>query len=365
MAQTNKFWNVKTDGQKSRIDLFGYVGGSKDWNFGFNEEDFLNEIRDIPAENNLEIFLNSTGGDVNTALSVYELIKNHKGQVTIRISGVAMSAATIISSAPNAKVIMPKGSLMMIHKVSTGMTGNADEFRKIAETLDVYENNVLEIYAEKTGKTVDEIRPFVDAETYFTASEAVEFGLADEMDENETVKNEAVGNVVMVNGLAVDADIFKNAPKGFINKADVHNAPANHNQANKEEKTMTLEQLKAEHPELVEAIRNEAMNEGIAKERTRIQEIENLGLTGHDELVNSAKFENCMTAEKLAVEAWKAEKTRNAGRINARIEDAAELNGVTANAGNEGVIPGEEQKNKADADREAFIAAGRKAFFNK
>ena len=288
METNKKFWNVKTDGQKSRIDLFGYVGGSKEWNYGFNEEDFLNEIRDIPAENELEIYLNSTGGNVDTALSVYELIKDHKGQVTIRISGVAMSAATIISSAPNAKVIMPKGSLMMIHKVSTGMSGNADEFRKIAETLEVYENNVLEIYAEKTGKTVEEIRPFVDKETYFTAAQAVEFGLADEMDESTEVKNFKTGNIVNVNGLKVDAKLFAHAPEGLLNKAEVQTAPANHDQANKEEKTMTLEELKAEHPELVEAIRNEALNEGITNERTRIQEIYSLGVTGHDELVADA-----------------------------------------------------------------------------
>lgn len=362
----NKFWNVKTDGNKSHIDLFGFVGGSKEWNWGFNEEDFLKEIREIPEDNALEISINSFGGSVYTALSIYSLLKAHKGEITFRIDGAAMSAATIITSVPNAKVIMPNGSMMMIHKVSTYVEGNTDDLRKTADDMEQLENNILNIYSEKTGKPVDEIKPLVDAETYFTAEQAVEFGLADELDESKSVENRMVGDKVMLNGLAADAKLFVRMPDGFINKADVPQpAPANQKQANKEEKPMTLDELKAEHPELVDAIRNEALNEGAEKERLRIKAIEEIAVAGHEELVQSAKFEKPMTDAELAVAILKADKVKNAERVQDRANDAAELNDVTATAGNTGVIPGAEAKAAEEKEKSEIVATAAKAFANK
>lgn len=363
-----KFWNVKNDGNKSRIDLFGYVGGSKEYNFGFNEEDFLKEFRTIPAENSLEISINSFGGSVFTALSIYSLLKSHKGELTIRIDGAAMSAATIISSVPNGKVIMPKGSMMMIHKVSSIADGNADDFRKVAEELDKIEGNLLDIYAEKTGKSVEDIKPFVDAETYFTAEEAVEFGLADELDDTKTVQNTMTGNAVMMNGLEVSAKFFERAPKELFNHAG--NSANFNNTKQKEDQPMTIEQLKADYPELVEAIRNEAITEGVKNERARIKAIEDIAMPGFENLVEQAKFESGKTAENLAMEICKAQKEKEAAKIKdqikAREDEAKELEGVVP-VGNEGII---EPKNangknsklmtreeKIKAEKEKFAAA--------
>lgn len=360
MQTNNKFWNVKTDGEKSHIDLFGYVGGSKEWNWGFNEEDFLKEIREIPADNALEISINSFGGSVYTALSIYSLLKAHKGEVTFRVDGAAMSAATIITSVPNAKVIVPQGSMMMIHKVSSYVEGNTDDFRKAADDMEKLEGDILNIYAEKTGKTVDEIKPLVDAETYFTAAEAVEFGLADETDASKTVENYQSGDKVMLNGLEVSAKVFERAPKGFINHADAQPAPAIQTQANKEEKPMTLENLKAEHPELVDAIRNEALNEGAEKERARIQAIEEIAVAGHEDLVQSAKFEQPITAEQLAVAILKADKAKNAARFNDTVADAQEITAAVNADGNNGVEP--TAAKPAKKSREEQIAEEKEKF---
>lgn len=369
MEMTNKFWNVKTEGNISNIDLFGYVGGSKEGGFfvpeGFNEKEFLDELRAIPADNALEISINSFGGSVYTALSIYTLLKNHKGAITFRVDGAAMSAATIITSVPGAKVIMPQGAMMMIHKVSSIAAGNSDDFRKAADDMEKLENNIIDIYVAKTGKTADEIQPLVDAETYFTAAEAVEFGLADELDESKTVENKMDGDIVMVNGLKVDAKFFKHAPKGFINRAETPKVSAIHTQANKEEKTMTLEQLKAEHPDIVDAIRNEALQEGAAAERTRIQEIEALGCTGHEDLIHAAKFENFQSAPEVAVAVLKAENERKKSIQQSRVDDAAELNGITAAAGNEGLVPNAEKKAQEEAEMKAIIEAGAKGFARK
>ena len=367
----NNFWNVKTDGQKSHIDLFGYVGGSKEWNDGFNEEDFLKELRAIPADNSLEISVNSFGGSVYTALAIHMLLKAHKGEITFRVDGVAMSAMTIITSVPGAKVIMPKGSMMMIHKVSSIVMGNVDDFRKAADDMEKLENDILNIYAAKTGKTVDEIKPLVDAETYFFADEAVEFGLADETDETKTVENKKDGNVVMVNGHSMDAKFFEHAPDGFINKADAPTAPAQ-TQANKEDNQMTLEQLKAEHPDIVDALRNElaaecrneAMKEGAEAERTRIMAIHALGITGHDDLVADA-INNGKTDGELAVAVMKAQKAQKEQIGNDLADDAKNLAGVVNTPGNEGVMPGAEQAAADEKERKEMIATAAGAFAKK
>lgn len=353
---TNKFWNVKTDGKKSRIDLFGYVGGSKEYNLGFNEEDFLKEIRAVPEDNELEVSVNSFGGSVFTGLSIYTLLSNHKGALTIRVDGVAMSAATIITSAPNAKVIMPRGSMMMIHKVSTAVAGNADEMRRAADDLDKIEQNILDIYAKKTKKKCEEIKPFVDAETYFTAEEAAAFGLADEIDEGATIENKFVGDAVMVNGVEMSAKLFEHAPKNFLDKRE---KPAENNSRKKEENSsMDIEKLKAEYPELIAEIRNEAKNEGVSEERARIKAIEEIAVVGYEDMANDAKFVNACTAEQLAVAMWKKEKARKQTMIQDRAEEAKELEGLH-NAGNEGI---ELNKPEAKKSREEQIAEEKAAF---
>ncbi len=363
-----QFWNVKTDGQKSRIDLFGYVGGSKEWNEGFNEKDFLDEFRAIPETNDLEISINSFGGSVYTALSIYALLKAHKGQITFRIDGTAMSAATIITSVPNARVVMPKGSMMMIHKVSSIAVGNVDDMRKMADDMEKLEENIIAIYAEKTGKDVDVIREKVNAETYFTAQEAVKFGLADEIDEQIEVENKACGEFVMCNGLQFDAKHFAHIPEDFL-KAEMPQASAQIEET-EEEIPMDFETVKAEFAEQIEAIRVEAMEkarlegieQGIAQERARIQAIEEVAVQGHEDLVAQAKFETGMTAEALAVAILKAEKVKAQKSLADRALDSEQaFAGLQAPVAVE-AIPGAEKAMQEQAERESVIKAGAKAF---
>lgn len=362
----NKFWNVKTDGQNSNIDLFGFVGGSKEYNDGFNEEDFLKEIRSIPAKNKLNIAINSFGGSVFTALSIYAILKEHKGAITFRIDGVAMSAATIITSVPNAKVIIPKGAMMMIHKVSSVAMGTADDMKKAADDMEKLEDNIIAIYAEKTGKDVKEIKAKVNAETYFTAEEAVEFGLADEIDNEKSVVNSLNGSILYANGYEMDAKFFANAPEGFFKlpETDAENEASEIN-SKEGDTTMTLEELKANCPELVEIIRNEAIAEGVMNERERIKAIEEIAIAGHEELVNNAKFDTAMTAEQLAVAILKANKAKNDAIKADREADAEAVNEVATDDGNTGVMPDAEQQAKNDAERKEFIAAAVAGFNNR
>ncbi|MGN0885794.1 MAG: head maturation protease, ClpP-related [Candidatus Spyradenecus sp.] len=362
MSNKGYKFTAEADPQKAaRLDLFGEVGGGF-WSEGFDASTFKAAMGVVGETQPLDIYINSNGGSVFAAIAIYNLIARHKGAVTIRVAGMAASAATIITSAPNAKVIMPLGSMMLVHPVRVSadlMT--PEELKKAAENLEKVRASVIEIYKKKTCKGEDELLDLMSTESYLTPTEAVALGFADEVDEFTEVENTALGDIVMVNGLKVSAQLFAHAPKGFINYADKPKASAEQTPT-KEVKIMTLEMLKAEHPEIVEAIRNEAVKEGIAQERARIQAIEEIAVEGHDEMVQAAKFgEQTMTAEQLAVAMLKADKVRKATALANRIEDAKALNGVVP-TGNTGIDPKGEAKAREAAERAEFIKAATRGY---
>ena len=354
MKTEKKFWNLtKNESGSYSLDLFGYVGGSKEWGDGFNESDFVKEFRQIPSDAAIRISINSPGGSVFTALSIVSILGEHKAPVTIRVSGLAASAATIITSTPRARVIMPRGSMMMIHRVSSMTDGTAEDMRKAAETIEKIEDQLVDLYMRKTGRSEKEIRDAMSVDTWLSAEEAKAFGLADEVDESAEVTNSVQGDSVDVNGLKVSKSIFGNSFGRFFTAAARPVTAA----VVKEDPIMDLEKLKAEYPDLVSAIRNEALAEGRKLERDRLAAIEDVALPGYSDMVAAAKADETMTAEKLAINIVKAEKARaKKADIDAKA-DAKELEGVELDVGNQGVLKNEENEVKQVALNAAIAAA--------
>lgn len=360
MDPVKKFWNVSRSATgRYLIDLFGYVGGSKDgWLVeGFNENEFLDEFRQIPVDAPIDLTINSTGGLVYTALSIYSILSAHPAPITIRVNGVAMSAATIITSLPNAHVVMPLGSIMMIHRVSSGAVGNADEIKKEAEITQKIEDQLIDIYAKKTGRDEKEVRKAVEAETWLTAQEAVEFGLADEVDEAVTVTNSREGGVTMVNGLEIPQGMLAKVPSRFF--AAAPKVPA---AIQSKEDPMDLEKLKAEHPDLVQQIRQEAMEEGRKAERERINALEDLAMPGFANLLSEAKADSSITPEAFAVKIVKAQKALQKKSADDAADDAKGLETVLQD-GNQGLQ--EQQEVENEAEMAAVIEAGKRGFRNR
>lgn len=354
-----------------KIDLYGYVGGSGDGFIkGFNSSEFVKEFRKIDSSRPIDISINSFGGQVYTGLSIYNLLKTHKGKINIRVDGAAMSAATIITSVPNATVTMPLGAMMMIHRMSVFADGNADDLRKAADELVHLEENVIDIYAQKCGKDRDEIRKKINAESFFTAKEAVEFGLADAVDETSQVKNIKSPTGCFINGLPVDSKYFEHAPADFFTA--VAQAPAeNTNPPPKKETKMDLAQLKAEFPDLVASLQAEAVQQGVENEKKRIHALEELALAGHSDLLEQAKADSSITPEMFAVQLVKAEKAKKAKIQNSIAEDAADLKNVQVdpNLGFETADAKAQQNKQAEnendeQEREALVKAAA-AQFNK
>lgn len=354
MKTEKKFWNLaKNERGSYSLDLFGDVGGSQEWGDGFNESDFIKDFRQIPADAAIELTINSRGGSVFTALSIVSVLGEHKAPVTIRVNGLAASAATIITSTPGAKVIMPRGSMMMIHRVSSWADGTAEDMKKAAETIEKIEDQLVDLYMRKTGRSEKEIRDAMLVDTWFSAEEAKAFGLADEVDESTEITNSVQDDSVDVNGLKVPKSIFGNSFGRFFAAAARPVTAA----VVKEDPKMDLEKLKAEYPDLVSAIRNEALAEGRKLERERLAAIEDVAMPGYSDLVAAAKADETMTAEKLAINIVKAEKAR-AKQADLDVKaDAKELEAVALDVGNEGVSKNEENEAKQVAINAAIAAA--------
>lgn len=124
--------------------------------------------------------INSPGGSVDEGAAIYNAIKRHSGGVDVAIDGLAASIAGYIAMAGE-KITIAANARMMIHDPWTMAIGNAAALRKAASTLDVYTSSMVPAYAERSGKSEEEIRKIMNDETWYTALDAVAEGFADEV----------------------------------------------------------------------------------------------------------------------------------------------------------------------------------------
>lgn len=134
---------------------------------------------DLYAESgDVTVWLNSPGGDCVAAAQIYNMLKEYPGNVTVKIDGIAASAASLIAMAGN-EVLMSPVSMMMIHNPLTMAFGNADEMKKTAEMLDEVKDSIINAYELKTGLSRSKLSHLMDNETWMNAVKAVELGFAD------------------------------------------------------------------------------------------------------------------------------------------------------------------------------------------
>jgi len=149
----------------------------------------------LPKDNSeVEVSINSGGGDVFAGSEIFTALKEYKGNVTVKIVGLAASAASVIAMAADKVLISPTAQLM-IHNVSTSVGGDYRTFEHTAEILKSANQSIANAYKQRTGKSDEELKSLMDAETWFNAQTAVEHGFADEiMFENESFGGTLVAN---------------------------------------------------------------------------------------------------------------------------------------------------------------------------
>lgn len=186
-----KFWELKQAVEPDILELYIYGDVEGDyfdwWTWETVESEtsanhFRNELAKYPDVKQINIYINSYGGSVFEGTAIYSQLKRHSAQKTVYIDGFACSVASVIAMAGD-KVIMPRNTMMMIHNAWNIAVGNSTQLRKAADDLDVIMEGNRQAYLEKSnGKITEEkLIELLEAETWLTAEQCVEYGLADEL----------------------------------------------------------------------------------------------------------------------------------------------------------------------------------------
>lgn len=132
------------------------------------------------GDGDITVWINSPGGDCVAAAQIYNMLSAYKGNVTIKIDGIAASAASVIAMAGNT-VLMSPVSMMMIHNPATIAFGDHNEFAKAIEMLDEVKESIINAYVIKTGLSRTKLSHLMDSETWMNANKAIELGFADDV----------------------------------------------------------------------------------------------------------------------------------------------------------------------------------------
>lgn len=181
---TNKSWyniNNLATGQ-AELAIYDDIGG-----FGINAQQMIGDLEGIEGQD-LTLRMNTRGGDVFEGIAIYSALKRRSGKVTCMVDSLAASIGSVIAMAAD-EVVMAKPAKMMIHDAHGGIAGNAADVRKFVDLLDNTSETIASIYAERTGGSQRDWRDRMREETWFTADEAVDAGLADRVAEESRIKS--------------------------------------------------------------------------------------------------------------------------------------------------------------------------------
>lgn len=185
-------------------DLFGIENASPE------------KIRDALKEadgSDVDIFINSGGGSVFAGSEIYSAIQRYKGNVTIHVTGLAASAASVVACA--GKCLMSATAQMMVHNVSSYGSGDYKNFDKMSEILKKANEAIAAAYVQKSGMSMQDALELMDVETWLTAKDALEYGLIDGIEENQNANNSAESNDLTPSLAASTATML---PREVLNK---------------------------------------------------------------------------------------------------------------------------------------------------
>lgn len=341
---------MQAGSDRAEIMVYGQIVSYK-WNekspdvTATDFDKMLKEARDNGAKK-LHIRINSPGGAVWQAVAMRTMLMTSGfDEITVAVEGICASAATLLCCLPNVKATIAEGSEFMIHNPSTIALGTAADFRKEADRLEKMEGDFRKIYADHSGQSEDDVKAMMDEEKWMTAKEAVELGFCDSV-----LESAQPAACVTEEQMAAMQRMYHNVPQMTVRqneKTNVSNtdagsttAPVTENTSTQEEehnmeiKDITMEQLQAENPNL--------LNEAIMAERQRVQDIDDLTLPGYEQMAAEAK-KNGTSAIDFQKQIVKAQREKGSAYMADRkkeTEPAANIKGSE---------PGND-KAKTDAD---------------
>ncbi len=173
-----KFWNWARDENSGVRTLYldGVIAEESWFDDDVTPKEFKADL--TSGEGDLVIWLNSPGGDCIAASQIYTMLMDYKGKVTVKIDGIAASAASVIAMA-GTTVLMAPTALMMVHNPLTVAIGDSEEMQKAIAMLSEVKESIINAYEIKTGQSRAKLSHLMDAETWLNAKKAIELGFAD------------------------------------------------------------------------------------------------------------------------------------------------------------------------------------------
>ena len=284
-------------------------------------QDFLEDIKGIKDNQRVTVRINSPGGDLEAGIAIYNRLKAIKDLTTI-VDGLAASAASLIAQAGKRRCVY-QNSEVMIHGASMLLFDfyNLEALKDAAKQLESANEQVIQTYCERTGRDRVKVKHMVENTTWMTGQEIVDEGFADEVIPS-CLQMSMNDRYVLSNSLWMDRRLFRQAPPitGKITETEGNAHPV------KEAKSMTLDELRAQEPDLVKQIEDDTRASippvntadiearAMAAERERIKAIESIEASIADKaLISKAKFDEPMEAKDLAFIAL--QKQANLGNV--------------------------------------------------
>jgi len=181
------FWEFKVlADKKGELYLYGEISDTTWFGDEVTPSSFAKDMADLGEIENMDIFLNSPGGDVFAGITIYNMLKRHTANKTVHVDGIAASAASIVAMAGD-KIVMPKAATIMIHNAWGVSVGNKTDMRKLADELERIDGQLADIYSDRTGNKTDIVAGWMDEEKWMSGAEAFDLGFADEIESNKKI----------------------------------------------------------------------------------------------------------------------------------------------------------------------------------
>ena len=208
----NKFWNFTNNGDGSRtLMLCGVIADESWFDDDITPKAFREELN--AGKGDVVIWVNSPGGDCVAAAQIYNMLMDYPGNVTVKIDGIAASAASVIAMAGTQVLMSPTG-LMMIHNPLTVAIGDSGEMQKAIDMLAEVKESIINAYEIKTGLSRAKLSHLMDAETWMSAKKAIELGFADDL----LFKNSDEGTAAVEDSFAFSRRAVTNSLLSKVNR---------------------------------------------------------------------------------------------------------------------------------------------------
>lgn len=224
-----KYLTIKQEAKSNKADMYidGEIVTDEYEDSDTSASGFRDALKSLGDVKSINLHINSPGGSVFEGIAIYNMLKQNKAKVNVYVDGLAASIASVIAMSGDA-IFMPSNAMMMIHNPWTLAVGNANELRKQADDLDQITKSSVQTYLNKAGDKLNEatLKELMDNETWLTAQEAVDYGLADEVME----PNKAAASISKK-----FAERYIHVPKQLVVSNNEHAETEDRNQQKREE----------------------------------------------------------------------------------------------------------------------------------